>query len=98
MLSQWVSGLPVVSSPSSHGLGAVLTAYTAPPPTDVPVEGNIGKEPLSSGGTDLPSAPRELKAVIVSARFVTLSWNPPEKVNGHVLTYSVFYRQEASER
>ncbi|PNF15008.1 hypothetical protein B7P43_G18453, partial [Cryptotermes secundus] len=53
---------------------------------------------MSSGGTDLPSAPRELKAVIVSARFVTLSWNPPEKVNGRVLTYSVFYRQEGSER
>lgn len=88
----------MASSPSYRGLGAVLTAYTAPPPTDVPVEDNRGKEPPPSGGIDLPSAPRELRAVIVSTRFVTLSWNPPEKVNGPVLTYSVFYRQEGSER
>jgi neogenin len=64
----------------------------------VPAEGGSGKEHLVPADTDLPSAPRELKAVIVSARFVTLSWNPPEKVNGHVLTYSVFYQQEGSER
>jgi neogenin len=64
----------------------------------VPVEGSDGKEHQLSEGTDLPSAPRELKAVIVSARFVTLSWNPPEKVNGQILTYSVFYQQEGSER
>jgi hypothetical protein len=98
MLSRLASRLPVASSPSSRGLGAVLTAYTAPPPADVRVEGDSEKEPPPSGGTDLPSAPRELKAVIVSTRFVTLSWNPPEKVNAPIVTYSVFYRQEGSER
>ncbi|XP_021933563.1 neogenin isoform X2 [Zootermopsis nevadensis] len=98
MLTIVQPGLPVASSPSSPGLGAVLTAYTAPPPTDVRAEGNSGKESQPSGGTDLPSAPRELKAVIVSTRFVTLSWNPPEKVNAPIITYSVFYRQEGSER
>ena len=93
-----VTGLPVASSPNSHGLGAVLRAYTAPPPTDVSAEGKNGEEPLPPRDTDVPSAPRELKAVIQSTRFVTLSWNPPEKVTGAILTYSVFYRQEGSER
>lgn len=88
----------MASPPSPHGLGAVLRAYTAPPPTDVTAEGKNGEEPLPPRDTDVPSAPRELKAVILSTRFVTLSWNPPEKVNGPILTYSVFYRQEGSER
>jgi neogenin len=64
----------------------------------VPAEGKNGEEPLLPRDTDVLSAPRELKAVIQSTRFVTLSWNPPEKVNGPILTYSVFYRQEGSER
>lgn len=93
-----VTGLPVASSSNSHGLGAVLRAYTAPPPTGVSAEGKNGKEPLPHRDTDVPSAPRELKAVIQSTRFVTLSWNPPEKVTGPILTYSVFYRQDGSER
>lgn len=88
----------MASSPNPHGLGAVLRAYTAPPPTDVSAEGKNGEEPPPPRDTDVPSAPRELKAVIQSTRFVTLSWNSPEKVNGPVLTYSVFYRQEGSER
>ena len=93
-----VTGLPMASFPNPHGLGAVLTAYTAPPPTDLSAEGKNGEEPLPHRDTDAPSAPRELKAVIQSTRFVTLSWNPPEKVTGPILTYSVFYRQEGSER
>lgn len=88
----------MASSANPHGLGPVLRAYTAQPPTDVSAEGKNGEEPLPPTDTDVPSDPRELRAVIQSTRFVTLSWNPPEKVNGPILTYSVFYRQEGSQR
>lgn len=46
----------------------------------------------------LPSAPRDLQALIVSNRFVTLSWLPPLQTNGEILSYSVYYRQEGSQR
>ncbi|XP_069703629.1 neogenin isoform X2 [Periplaneta americana] len=74
---------------SSRGLGEVLTAYTPPPPTVAS---------LSPGDMELPSAPRGLKAVIVSTRFVTLSWSPPENSKGENLTFSVFFRQKDSQR
>ncbi|PSN38934.1 hypothetical protein C0J52_08943 [Blattella germanica] len=84
-----------IKEPGSSQLGAVLTAYTPPPPpTAVPVEHELP----SSRSSDLPSAPRDLRAVIVSTRFVTLSWSSPETTNGEIVTYSVFYRQEGSQR
>lgn len=45
-----------------------------------------------------PSAPRDVEALIVSSRFVTLRWKEPIRTNGPVIGYSVFYRQEGSER
>lgn len=46
----------------------------------------------------LPGPPRDLKAPLVEARFVVLSWKPPI-VNGEdIKTYSVYYQQEGSER
>lgn len=47
---------------------------------------------------DVPSAPRDVTARLVSTRFATLSWNIPEKVEGHILAYSVYYREESSTR
>ncbi len=51
-----------------------------------------------SDGSLLPSAPRDVEALIVSSRFVTLRWKEPVRTNGPVIGYSVFYRQEGSER
>lgn len=45
-----------------------------------------------------PGPPQDLKAPIVKARFVTLSWKPPIVNNDNIHTYTVYYRQEGSER
>ena len=45
-----------------------------------------------------PSAPADVEAVIVSTRFVTLSWERPESTNGDVEGYSVFYKEAGSDR
>ncbi|XP_026287667.1 netrin receptor DCC isoform X2 [Frankliniella occidentalis] len=52
--------------------------------------------PMRLPGT--PSEPRDLEAVIVTTRFVTLRWKEPEEKNGDIDTYSVFYRQDGSQR
>ncbi|XP_035464804.1 netrin receptor DCC isoform X2 [Scophthalmus maximus] len=57
------------------------------------------REPVSpSPGVVLPSAPRDLVPVLVSSRFVRLSWRPPEESGGAVQTYGVYYSQDAVER
>lgn len=63
------------------------------------------KPPLAEDAADstklldvLPGPPRDLKAPLVEARFVVLSWKPPV-VNGEdIKTYSVYYQQEGSDR
>ncbi|XP_063237445.1 neogenin isoform X2 [Bacillus rossius redtenbacheri] len=47
--------------------------------------------------SQVPSAPRQLEAVVVSTRFVTLRWQPPAHPRG-LTTYSVFHRQDRSDR
>uniref|UniRef100_A0AAQ6IEK9 DCC netrin 1 receptor n=1 Tax=Anabas testudineus TaxID=64144 RepID=A0AAQ6IEK9_ANATE len=57
------------------------------------------REPVSpSPGVALPSAPRDLVPVLVSSRFVRLSWRPPEETRGPVQTYGVYYSQDGVER
>ncbi|XP_072228705.1 netrin receptor DCC isoform X2 [Leuresthes tenuis] len=57
------------------------------------------REPVSpSPGVALPSAPCDLVPVLVSSRFVRLSWRPPEETGGGVQTYGVFYSQDGVER
>ncbi|KAF3702366.1 Netrin receptor DCC [Channa argus] len=57
------------------------------------------REPVSpSPGVALPSAPRDLVPVLVSSRFVRLSWRPPEETRGAVQTYGVYYSQDGVER
>ncbi|XP_068083914.1 neogenin [Anabrus simplex] len=65
-----------------------LSTHSPAPPTDEAVA------PVQ----DVPSAPQALTAVIVSTRFVTLSWKPPANARGEILTYSVYYRKEGSPR
>uniref|UniRef100_T1J0I1 Neogenin n=1 Tax=Strigamia maritima TaxID=126957 RepID=T1J0I1_STRMM len=47
---------------------------------------------------DGPDAPQGLNALIVSTRFVTLSWKKPENENGKIIAYSIYYRPENSQR
>uniref|UniRef100_A0A8C6KPC3 Contactin-3 n=1 Tax=Nothobranchius furzeri TaxID=105023 RepID=A0A8C6KPC3_NOTFU len=49
-------------------------------------------------GVVLPSAPRDLVPVLVSSRFVRLSWRPPEETGGGVQTYGIYYSQDGVER
>uniref|UniRef100_A0A8C9ZIZ4 DCC netrin 1 receptor n=1 Tax=Sander lucioperca TaxID=283035 RepID=A0A8C9ZIZ4_SANLU len=57
------------------------------------------REPVSpSPGVALPSAPRDLVPVLVSSRFVRLSWHPPEETGGAVQTYGIYYSQDGVER
>ena len=46
----------------------------------------------------LPMEPRNLSAVIVSKRFVTLSWLPPGSNDGVIIAYSVYWKEEDSPR
>ncbi|XP_018329042.1 neogenin isoform X2 [Agrilus planipennis] len=47
---------------------------------------------------EVPGPPINLKASIVKARFVTLSWQPPPNYNGDIIAYSVYYKRGSSER
>uniref|UniRef100_A0A673YRB4 DCC netrin 1 receptor n=1 Tax=Salmo trutta TaxID=8032 RepID=A0A673YRB4_SALTR len=48
----------------------------------------ILREPVvPSSGVLLPSAPRDVVPVLVSSRFVRLSWSPPQETRGTVQTY-----------
>ena len=59
-------------------------------------------QPSGGGGggvfQDTPNAPTDVKAMIVSTRFITLSWTRPTSTNGGIMGYSVFYKQDGSER
>ncbi|XP_056314883.1 netrin receptor DCC [Danio aesculapii] len=60
--------------------------YSSPPPSVTP------RSAVS------PSAPRDVAPVLVSSRFVRLSWRPPEEPRGPILTYGVFYSEEGINR
>ncbi|XP_060844411.1 neogenin isoform X2 [Rhopalosiphum padi] len=47
---------------------------------------------------NLPSSPRALEASLVSSRLATLTWINPLKTNGEILTYTIFYQEEGSDR
>ncbi|XP_053972806.1 neogenin isoform X5 [Hylaeus volcanicus] len=53
---------------------------------------------LESKEGSVPSAPRSLSLVIVTARFVTLRWQEPESTNGDILNYYIYYKQEGGQR
>lgn len=81
---------------NSNNLGDVQTAYTESHPRSNPF---IAEE-INSGRQieGLPGPPQDLKAPIVKARFVVLSWKPPILNSDDIITYSVYYRQEGSKR
>uniref|UniRef100_A0AAZ3QPU6 Netrin receptor DCC n=1 Tax=Oncorhynchus tshawytscha TaxID=74940 RepID=A0AAZ3QPU6_ONCTS len=74
---------PQVPSPESP----TSLTYSSPPPPVVP-----------SSGVLLPSAPRDVAPVLVSSRFVRLSWRPPQETRGTVQTYGIYYSQDTVNR
>lgn len=83
-------------------------AHTPPPPprptpapsgTPLTYSSSSDPPPVSpSPGVALPSAPRDLVPVLVSSRFVRLSWRPPDETGGAVQTYGIYYSQDGVER
>jgi neogenin len=94
--------LTTATSPTADS-GTREAAAAVPPPPDQTSEssqpdGSITPDGNNDGSTSLPSAPRDVEALIVSSRFVTLRWKEPVRTNGQIIGYSIFYRQEGSER
>ncbi|CAK1548764.1 unnamed protein product [Leptosia nina] len=52
----------------------------------------------AQGNATVVSAPGDFKAVIVKHRFVTLSWQEPERKLEDVVGYAVFYRVRGGQR
>ncbi|XP_040929162.1 netrin receptor DCC isoform X3 [Betta splendens] len=70
-------------------------------PSGIPLTYSSSSDPppvSPSPGVALPSAPRDLVPVLVSSRFVRLSWRPPEQTRGAVQTYGIYYSQDGVER
>lgn len=74
-------------------LGDTQSAYTFPPFN--PFTANPSGKKIVDG---LPGPPQDLKAPIVKGRFVILSWKPPVENAEDIQSYSVYYRQEGSDR
>ncbi|XP_061470633.1 netrin receptor DCC isoform X2 [Rhineura floridana] len=55
-------------------------------------------EPAIPSSSVLPSAPRDVVPVLVSSRFVRLSWRPPAEAKGNIQTYAVFFSRESINR
>uniref|UniRef100_A0A7N6BTD5 DCC netrin 1 receptor n=1 Tax=Anabas testudineus TaxID=64144 RepID=A0A7N6BTD5_ANATE len=94
------------SAGSSQAMAQLLPVHTPPPlpppaPSGIPLTYSSSSDPppvSPSPGVALPSAPRDLVPVLVSSRFVRLSWRPPEETRGPVQTYGVYYSQDGVER
>jgi len=73
---------------------------------DLVTEQSLGQTPPTSATTDIdhhspsggPSAPREISAVLVSTRFVTLTWKAPVLANGNIIAYAIYYKEIGSDR
>ncbi|XP_072353512.1 netrin receptor DCC [Scyliorhinus torazame] len=55
-------------------------------------------EPALPNAGALPSAPRDVVPVLVSSRFVRLSWRPPAEAHGSIQTYTVYFTRESVNR
>ncbi|XP_058880325.1 netrin receptor DCC-like isoform X2 [Acipenser ruthenus] len=58
----------------------------------------IIQEPVVPSTSALPSAPRDVVPVLVSSRFVRLSWRPPVETHGSVQAYTVYFTREGTNR
>ncbi|NWT39301.1 DCC protein, partial [Chroicocephalus maculipennis] len=77
------------------------TAPPARPDTPVPpafLTDSSPSPPAVPSSSVLPSAPRDVVPVLVSSRFVRLSWRPPAEARGSVQTYTVFFSRDGVNR
>lgn len=89
---------PTRHSPAQKAL-STPPPFHAPSGTSLTYSSSSDPPPVSpSPGAALPSAPRDLVPVLVSSRFVRLSWRPPEETGGGVQTYGIYYSQDGVER
>nr|XP_038952517.1 netrin receptor DCC isoform X3 [Rattus norvegicus] len=58
----------------------------------------IVPKPAIPSSSILPSAPRDVVPVLVSSRFVRLSWRPPAEAKGNIQTFTVFFSREGDNR
>ncbi|NWS72979.1 DCC protein, partial [Crotophaga sulcirostris] len=78
-----------------------ITIPPAHPKTRVPptsLTDSSPSPPAVPSTSVLPSAPRDVVPVLVSSRFVRLSWRPPAEVRGTVQTYTVFFSRDGVNR
>ncbi|KAK0687717.1 DCC protein, partial [Pygoscelis papua] len=76
-------------------------APPAHPDTPVPpasLTDSSPSPPAVPSSSVLPSAPRDVVPVLVSSRFVRLSWRPPVEARGSVQTYTVFFSRDGVNR
>ncbi|XP_017786594.1 PREDICTED: neogenin isoform X2 [Nicrophorus vespilloides] len=81
------------NSDSNNNLGDTLT-ITDPFSSSKPYVGDDPGHILDGA----PGPPQDLKALFIKARFIVLSWKPPVVNNDDIVTYSVYFRHEGSER
>ncbi|XP_057669048.1 neogenin isoform X2 [Diorhabda carinulata] len=81
------------SNDTNNNLGDIQFAFTPPPPK--PIAASTSDRKLEDG---LPGPPQDLRAPIVKARFVILSWKPPLENGDNIISYSIYYRQNGSDR
>lgn len=77
------------------------TAHPANPTTSVPPASltvSSPSPPAVLSSSVLPSAPRDVVPVLVSSRFVRLSWRPPAEARGSIQAYTVFFSREGINR
>ncbi|CAH0551604.1 unnamed protein product [Brassicogethes aeneus] len=86
------SSLKSSSDPFDSDLGYFESAFS--PTLTRPRAGNAEKKIIDG----LPGPPQDLKALIVKARFIILGWHQPLENSDDIQAYSVFYKQEGSER
>ncbi|RXM97833.1 Netrin receptor DCC [Acipenser ruthenus] len=91
--------VPCASVPKDH---VEVTPSPVPQvPTPVPPTSLTGSFPTPSvvpSTSALPSAPRDVVPVLVSSRFVRLSWRPPVETHGSVQAYTVYFTREGTNR
>jgi len=91
---------PLSISPSDDPADLLPNSFKYPNPLYDPnsrfVDDTDTLEAFDGGG--IPSPPRNLSLVIVTARFVTLRWQEPENANSDALNYFVYYKQEGAMR
>lgn len=82
---------------SSHNSQEIISHFS-----NAPISPITRKYPylddMNESIVPLPGAPRDVQAQIIKPRFVTLSWLEPVKNPDEVVSYSVFYKMNSSDR